>query len=62
MTFAHQKKLSVMKKDKNTTIKDFKAVEYMRNIRDQISKDIEDMDYEEIKAYFKKRRKKLKLN
>ncbi len=34
----------------------FKAVNYMREVRDRISKDIQDMSFEEIMAYFKKRR------
>jgi len=34
----------------------FKAVKYMREVRDQISKDIQDMSFDEIIAYFKKRR------
>jgi hypothetical protein len=37
--------------------KDFKAVEFMRKQRDKISKDIANMDFEEIKEYFSKRRK-----
>jgi hypothetical protein len=34
----------------------FHAVKFMRQVRDQISKDIQDMPFEEILAYFKKRR------
>ena len=59
MTYAHQKKLLQMK-NKETIIKDFKAVEFMREVRDRISNDIKDMSFEEIKKYFEDR-KKLKL-
>mgnify|MGYP000610341336 CR=1 FL=1 len=48
-----------MKKNKTTTIKDFKAVDFMRRIRNKISKEIADMTFEEIKEYFENRRKKL---
>ena len=41
------------------TIEGFKTVEFMRNTRDKISKEIADMSFEEIKQYFKNRRKKL---
>ena len=44
------------------TEKDFNAVEFMRKQRDKISKDISNMDYEEIKEYFAKRRKKSPRN
>ena len=37
--------------------KDFDAVKFMRQARDKISKDIADMDYKQIKEYFKRRRK-----
>jgi len=36
--------------------KDFHAVTFMRTQRDKISKDIANMDFEEIKEYFSKRR------
>jgi hypothetical protein len=49
-----------MKKNKETTIKGFKAVKFMREVRDQISNDIKDMTFEEIKKYFEERRQ-LKL-
>ena len=48
-----------MKNSEKTTIKDFKAVDFMRKTRDKISKEIADMTFEEIKEYFKKRREKL---
>lgn len=36
--------------------KDFDAVKFMRQTRDKISKDIADMDYKQIKEYFKRKR------
>jgi hypothetical protein len=36
--------------------KGFDAVDFMRKQRDKISKDILNMDFEEIKEYFSKRR------
>ncbi len=36
--------------------KGFDAVAFMRKQRDRISKDISNMDFEEIKEYFKKKR------
>ena len=56
MTFVHQKKLLQMKTN-DTIIKDFKAVKFMREVRDSISIDIKDMTFEEIKKYFEERRK-----
>jgi hypothetical protein len=44
-------------KNKETVIKDFKAVKFMREARDRISNDIKDMTFEEIKKYFEERRK-----
>ncbi|MBL7860746.1 MAG: hypothetical protein JNJ65_06255 [Cyclobacteriaceae bacterium] len=38
--------------------KGFDAVAFMRKQRDKISKDIANMDFEEIKEYFSKKRKK----
>ena len=35
--------------------KDFDAVAFMRKQRDKISKDIANMDFEEIKEYFSKK-------
>jgi hypothetical protein len=37
--------------------KGFDAVAFMRKQRDKISKDIANMDFEEIKEYFSKKRK-----
>ncbi len=45
-----------MKNKEKKTIKDFKAVEFMREVRDKISADIKDMDFEQIKKYFEKRK------
>ena len=56
MTFVHQKKLLQMKIN-DIIIKDFKAVKFMREVRDSISNDIKDMTFEEIKKYFEERRK-----
>ena len=36
--------------------KDFHAVTFMRTQRDKISKDIANMDFEEIKKYFSKKK------
>lgn len=47
-----------MKTKENKIIKDFNAVKFMREVRDKISADIEDMDFEQIKKYFEKRRLK----
>ena len=44
-------------KTNDTIIKDFKAVKFMREVRDSISNDIKDMTFEEIKKYFEERRK-----
>ena len=37
---------------------DIDAVKLMRNIRDKMSKDMTDMSFQELKAYFKKRKEK----
>mgnify|MGYP000450385841 FL=1 len=44
-------------KNNENIIKDFKAVKFMREVRDSISNDIKDMTFEEIKKYFEERRK-----
>jgi len=41
---------------KITTKRGFDAVAFMRKQRDRISKDIADMDFEQIKDYFTKKR------
>jgi len=44
-------------KTNETTIKGFKAVNFMREVRDKISMDTKDMNFEEIKKYLEERRK-----
>ena len=46
---------------KTTTEKTFDAVRFMREQRDKISQDIADMDYEQLKEYFAKRRPKERI-
>lgn len=48
-----------MKESKKNIIENFKAVEFMRSVRDKISFDIQDMNLEEIKKYFENRRTNL---
>jgi len=43
-------------KTNNDTIKGFKAVEFMRQVRDQISSDVQNMSFSEIQNYFRERR------
>jgi len=43
-------------KTNNEIIKGFKSVDFMRQVRDQISKDIQDMSFSEIQNYFQERR------
>jgi len=45
-------------KTNETTIKGFKAVNFMREVRNKISMDTKDMNFEEIKKYLEERRKK----
>lgn len=45
-------------KTKVKAIKGFKAVSFMREVRDQISIEIKDMNFEELKKYYKERRLK----
>ncbi len=61
LTFVHQKILLTMetKNKKKTIIKDFKAVKFMREVRDKISMDIKDMNFDQIKLYFENRKAKL---
>ena len=44
---------------KKEIIKDFKAVKFMRGVRDKISTDIKDMNFAQIKLYFEQRKVKL---
>ena len=41
--------------------KEFDAVEFMRQTRDKISLEIADLDFEQIKEYFAKRRPKIRI-
>ena len=41
--------------------KDFDAVEFMRKKRNEISKDIADMDYKQVKEYFANKKKKERI-
>jgi hypothetical protein len=41
--------------------KKFDAVEFMRQTRDKISREIADLDFEQIKEYFAKRRPKTRI-
>lgn len=49
-------------KNKDKIIKDFKAVEFMREVRDKISEDIKEMNFEQIKKYFEERKLNLAKN
>jgi len=42
-----------MKRPNSTKTKSFDAVKMMRQIRNQISRDIAHMDYKQLKEYFK---------
>jgi len=41
--------------------KEFDAVEFMRQTRDKISREIADLNYEQIKKYLAKRRPKIRI-
>ena len=45
-----------MKVKEKKSVKKFDAVKEMRKIRDKISSDIADMNYEQMKVYFKQPR------
>ena len=45
-----------MKTKTKKTVKTFDAVNSMREIRDKISLEIADMNFEQLKAYFKQQR------
>jgi hypothetical protein len=45
-------------KTNEKTIKGFKAVNFMREVRDQISSEIKDMNFAELKKYYEERRMK----
>jgi hypothetical protein len=46
-------------KNKNKIIKDFKAVKFVREVRDKISNDVKDMNFEQLKEYFEERKLKV---
>ena len=46
-------------KNLKTVKKDFDAVKFMRETRDKINLEIQDMNFEELKAYYAERRLKL---
>lgn len=48
-----------MKKSKENIIENFNAVKFMRDVRDKISSDIQNMNFEELKKYFENRRLQL---
>ncbi len=56
LKFVHPKKLYNMKIKSKKQKRTFDAVKSMREIRDKISLEIADMDFEQLKAYFKKQR------
>jgi len=58
LTFVHQKKLYIMK-TKEIVKKEFDAVKFMRDTRDKINLEIQNMNFEELKKYYEKRRLKL---
>ena len=45
-------------KTKNKKVKDFDTVKTFRDIKDKISKDIQGMNYEQLKTYFDKNKLK----
>jgi len=46
-------------KNKNKIIKDFKTVKFVREVRDKISNDLKDMNFEQLKEYFEERKLKV---
>ena len=46
-------------KIKEKAIKGFKAVKFMREVRDQISDEIKDMNFAELQKYYVERRMRL---
>jgi hypothetical protein len=46
-------------KNKNKIIKDFKTVKFVREVRDKISNDVKDMNFEQLKEYFEERKLKV---
>ncbi len=41
--------------------KEFKAVDFMRQVRNKISRDIQDFDYKQIKEYFAQKRQNVRI-
>ncbi len=58
LIFVHQKKLYIMK-TKEIAKKEFDAVKFMRDTRDKISLEIQNMNFEQLKKYYADRRLKL---
>jgi hypothetical protein len=48
-----------MKKNKPNIIEGFRAVEFMRTVRDQISRETQGMSFAELTKYFEERRRKI---
>jgi hypothetical protein len=46
-------------KNKEKIIENFKAVKFMREVRDKINEDIKEMNFEQLKKYFEDRKLKL---
>jgi hypothetical protein len=49
-----------MEKNKPDIIEGFRAVEFMRTVRNQISHEIQDMSFTELKKYYEERRHKIR--
>jgi hypothetical protein len=60
LTFVHQKKLQAMKTT-DKKIKEFDTVQTFREIKDEISKDIQGMNFEQLNEYLNKTKLKQKL-
>ena len=48
-----------MEKNKPDVIEGFRAVEFMRTVRNQISREIQGMSFTELKKYFEERQRKI---
>lgn len=46
-------------KNKDKIIENFKAVKFMREVRDKINEDIKEMNFEQLKKYFEERKLKI---
>lgn len=46
-------------KNKEKIIENFKAVKFMREVRDKINEDIKEMNFEQLKKYFEERKLKI---